>query len=92
MQSKRYPRGGDKSAGKELAVREAKAQGYAREKDRRHATHVGVGLNVASVKRRLKQPVKRSKRDIAWALKIAGIGEGPRDLSENAREYLYSDK
>ena len=90
MQSKRYPRGGDKSADKELAVREAKAQGYAREKDRRHATH--VGLNVASVKRRLKQPVKRSNRDIAWALKIAGIGEGPRDLSENAREYLYSEK
>jgi hypothetical protein len=39
-----------------------------------------------------KKPVKRSKPDIAWALEIVGIGDGPADLSERAREYLYNHK
>jgi hypothetical protein len=51
-----------------------------------------VPLRVAAVKRRLKKPVKRSKREIAWALEIAGIGEGPSDLSQGSREYLSGDK
>jgi hypothetical protein len=55
-------------------------------------TPTKIALKIASVKRRLKKPIKRSKQEIAWALEIAGIGEGPADLSENAREYLYSDK
>lgn len=90
MSSKRYPSAGQDSTDKGPVVREAKAQAYAREKDRRNITQ--VTLSIASVKRKLKKPVKRSDQDIAWALEIAGIGEGPRDLSKNAREYLYSDK
>ncbi len=90
MASKRYPRGGEGPADKEPVVREAKAKAYAREKDQRNGPQ--VALNIAIVKRRVKKPVKRSNRDITWALKIAGIGEGPEDLSENTREYLYSDK
>jgi len=66
-------------------AKEAKARVYARERYKRNTAIVGV-------KRRLKKPIKRSKREIAWALEIAGIGDGPADLSASAREYLYSDK
>jgi hypothetical protein len=90
MPSKRYLDSGEESTGKEPMVKEAKGQAYAREKDRRNTTQ--VALSIAGVKRRLKKPVKRSNRDIAWALEIAGIGYGPEDLSRNMREYLYSDK
>jgi hypothetical protein len=90
MSSKRYPRGGEGSANKEPVVREARAQAYAREKDRK--TTGDMALSITSVKRRLKKPLKRRKRDIAWALEIAGIGEGPEDLSEKTRQYLYSDR
>mgnify|MGYP001592476165 CR=1 FL=1 len=90
MSSKRYPRSSEESADKEPMAREAKAQAYGREKDRRRIAQVAV--NIAAVKRRLTKPVKRSNRDVAWALKIAGIGEGPAALSENMREYLYRDK
>jgi hypothetical protein len=51
-----------------------------------------LGLSVAAVKRRFKKPVKRTESEIAWALEIAGIGEGPRDLSKKTREYLSGDK
>jgi hypothetical protein len=88
MSSKRYPHDGE-PADKQPAVREAKARPYSYGKDRRSAQ---VALSLATVKRRLKKAVKRSKREIAWALEIAGIGEGPADLSEKTREYLYSDK
>jgi len=90
MSSKRYPRAAQDSTDNEPVVREAKAQPYARERKRRNATQ--VTLSIASVRRRLKKPVKRSNRDIAWALEIAGIGDGPKDLSEHTRKYLYSDK
>jgi len=90
MSSKRYPRAGQDSTDKEPVVREAKARAYAREKDRKSTAQ--VALTIAAVKRRLKKPVKRSKREIAWALEIAGIGEGPADLSEKTREYLYRDQ
>ncbi len=79
----------DESPYKQSAVREAKAHPYAREKDRRSTQ---IALSVATVKRRLKKPVKRSKKEIAFALDIAGIGEGPADLSEKTREYLNSDR
>jgi hypothetical protein len=85
MSRKRYPRVSDESVAKEPMVKEAKARVYARESYKRNTA-------IVSVKRRLKKPIKRSKREIAWALEIAGIGEGPADLSENAREYLYNDK
>ena len=47
---------------------------------------------MAAVKKRLKHPPKRSKAEIAWALEITGIGEGPADLSQRVREYRYGDK
>ena len=90
MKSGKYLPSGKKPTNKEPMVREAKARTYGHQKTQKSSTW--AGLNIASVKRRLKKPVKRSSRDIAWALKIAGIGEGPPDLSENTREYLYSDK
>ncbi len=90
MSRERYPRVNDESAAKEPMVKEAKARVYAREKDKRNTAK--VTLTIASVKRRLKEPIKRSKREIAWALEIAGIGDGPADLSASALEYLYSDK
>jgi hypothetical protein len=90
MPSKKYSQGSDKSIAKAPFVREAKAQPYGREKKQKHGSQ--LALTVAAVKRRLKRPVKRSKREIAWALEIAGIGEGPADLSEKMRDYLYSDR
>ena len=80
----------EKSVGEKLIVKEAKTQAYTREKGRKSIAP--VASKIASVKERLKKPAERSNRDIAWALKIAGIGEGPEDLSENTREYLHGHK
>jgi hypothetical protein len=89
MPSKRYPSTTKEASVKESTVKETKAQPYGRQQEREQ----GAGAaSVASVKRRLKKTVKRSKRDIAWALDIVGIGEGPADLSQRAREYLYGNK
>ena len=82
MPNRKYPVGHDKKS----VVKEAKAQPYARD------NAVRVALSIASVKRKLKKPFRRSSKDIAWALEVAGIGEGPEDLSERARDYLYDDK
>lgn len=71
----------DRSAGKP-AVSETKAQPYGRQRG------IRVAANIAIVKRRLKKLVKRSKREIEWALGMVGIGAGPVDLSERAREHL----
>jgi hypothetical protein len=90
MSSRKYPRATQDSTDKEPVVREAKARAYAREKDKKSIARLVLGI--AAVKRCLKKPVKRSKREIAWALDIVGIGEGPADLSEKTREYLYSDR
>lgn len=86
MPSKKYPL---RNAMAPL-VREAKGQPYGREKNQMYGSQ--VALSIAAVKRRLKKPVKRSQKEIAWALEIAGIGEGPADLSEKMRDYLHSDK
>ena len=87
MPSKKYTAVSDEHPAKRSMVSEATARTYAREKKPLSS----VASNIASVKRRLKKPVKRSKREIAWALEIAGIGEGPADLSEKTRAYLHSD-
>lgn len=89
MANKRYPLGREKSD-KEPVVREAKARAYTREKGKKSTAR--VALTIAAVKRRLKKPVRRSKKEIAWALEIEGIGEGPADLSEKTRDYLYSGR
>lgn len=82
MARKRYPAN--------PTVNETKPHPYGREKGRGKSMRVAVSLSI--VKRRLKKPVKRTSRDIAWALDIVGIGDGPADLSQRAREYLYGDK
>jgi len=71
-------------------VKESSSGRYARQVSRKSSPRIGISL--AEAKRRLKTPVKRSKRDIEWALGIVGIGEGPEDLSENMRAYLQREK
>jgi hypothetical protein len=88
--SKRYSKIADERSSVGPAVNEAKPQPYGREKQR--GQEISAAASIAIVKRRLKKPVKRTRRDIAWALDIVGIGEGPADLSQRAREYLYGDK
>jgi len=53
---------------------------------------LSLGISLAQAKKRLSKPVKRSAKEIRWAMGIAGIGEGPKDLSENMRAYLRRDK
>ena len=90
MPSKKYPPAKRESSAKAALVSEAKAHPYDRGQNRRPGSQLAV--SIAAVKRRLKKPVQRSKGEIAWALEIAGIGEGPRDLSEKTRQYLSGDK
>ncbi|BCV20246.1 hypothetical protein [Moorella sp. Hama-1] len=44
------------------------------------------------LRKELSQPVDRSAEDIEQALKIIGMGEGPRDMAKNFRRYLYEGK
>lgn len=91
MKSKKYA--SHKSALSEKApmVKEESSGRYARQITRTKSS-VRIGISLAEAKRRLKRPVKRSEKDIEWALGIAGIGEGPADLSENMRAYLRREK
>jgi hypothetical protein len=45
-----------------------------------------------ALKEELSKPVERTPEDVAKALSIVGIGEGPRDLSRNFRKYLRGEK
>lgn len=89
MPSKKYSRS-HKSVAKPPLVNDAKAEPYGREKGQRHGAR--VGLSLVALKKQITKPVKRTKREIAWALEIAGIGAGPADLSEKSREYLRSER
>lgn len=71
-------------------VKEGSSSGYARQKHRKPSLRIGITL--AEAKKRVARPVRRSKKDIEWALGIGGIGEGPEDLSENMRAYLWREK
>jgi hypothetical protein len=53
-----------------------------------HKAGLSPGMSLAQAKKRLSKPVKRSAKEIRWAMDIAGIGEGPKDLSENMRAYV----
>jgi len=90
MNSKRYPKISEEPAAGRSLVNEARPKVYGRQSERRKTT--GFASSMAAVKKRLKNPPKRSKTEIAWALKIAGIGEGPADLSENKGDYLYGGR
>jgi len=63
---------------------------YGRQKARK--AELSPGTSLAQAKKRLSKPVKRSAKEIRWALGIVGIGEGPKDLSENMQAYLRRDK
>lgn len=65
MPSKKYPPASDASTAKEPAVREAKAQPYRREKDRRDGTQ--VASSIASVKRERKSVARVLKPEPSGA-------------------------
>jgi len=90
MTSKRYPKISEEPSAERSMVNEARPEIYGRQSERRKATR--FASSIAAVKRRIKNPVKRSRAEIAWALEIAGIGEGPADLSANKGDYLYGGR
>jgi len=53
---------------------------------------LSVGISLTQAKKRLSKPPERTTKEIRWALGIVGIGEGPKDLSENMRVYLRREK
>lgn len=71
--SKRYSRIADDKSAARPAVNEANAQPYSHKKERGQG--IRAAASIATVKRRLRKPVKRTRRDIAWALDIVGIGD-----------------
>jgi hypothetical protein len=89
MKAKKYLTQGKLSEKTEPRVKEEGVR-YGRELS--HKARLGPGMSLAQAKKRLSKPVKRSAKEIRWALGIAGIGEGPKDLSENMRAYLRRDK
>ena len=90
MASKRYPKLAQNAVLTQPLIRESKAEAYGREKGEKEIRPSAI--SISSLKRKWKRPAKRNRREIAWALEIAGIGEGPQDLSRNMREYLASNK
>lgn len=90
MKRTKYSSPAKVSGKKETMVRERDSSRYARQKSRKSLPRIGISL--AEAKKRLSRPVKRSEKDIEWALGIVGIGEGPADLSENMRVYLLHEK
>lgn len=89
MKTKKYLSRKELSEGNEPRVKE-KGGPYARQMSYKATLNIGISLTQA--KKRLSKPVKRSAKDIRWALGIVGIGEGPKDLSENMRAYLRREK
>jgi hypothetical protein len=90
MKRKKYSSHKSSSGKKEPMVQEGSSGRYARQIPRKSSVRIGISL--AEAKKRLRTPVKRSEKDIEWALGIVGIGEGPPDLSENMRAYLRREK
>ena len=90
MKSKGYPSRKPRSKIEESMVKEGDSSVYARQKPRKPSLRIGITL--AEAKKRVARPLKRSEKDIKWALGIVGIGEGPEDLSENMRAYLRREK
>ena len=86
MKGKKYSSREKASGRQEPTVKERGSGQYARQKSRKSSPGIGISLTEAS--RKIRRPVTRSEKDIEWALGIAGIGEGPEDLSQNMRVYL----
>ena len=90
MKTKKTSSGKNVGREKEPMVQEASSR-YRRQVARKSTT-LRMGISLAAAKKRLRKPASRSKKDIHWALGIAGIGEGPEDLSANMRAYLWHEK
>jgi hypothetical protein len=82
MRAKKYVSGKGVSKRDEHLIKEDGGR-YARQMS--HKAPLSVGFNLAQAKKRLSKPAKRTAKEIRWALEIVGIGEGPKDLSENMR-------
>jgi hypothetical protein len=89
MKAKKYVPGKGASKRTEHLIKENGGR-YARQIPYRAPRSVGISL--AQAKKRLSKPVKRTAKEIRWALGIVGIGKGPKDLSENMRAYLRREK
>ena len=89
MKAKKYVSGKEVSKRNEHIIKEDGGR-YARQMSYKSPPSVGISLTQA--KKRLSKPVNRTAKEIRWALEIVGIGEGPKDLSENMRVYLRRDK
>lgn len=55
------------------------------------ARRPAFGLTIEEVKARGEGPVKRSPETIARFRRMMGSFDGPADLSERMRDYLYGD-
>jgi len=86
MKSRKYSSSNRILGKKEPMVKERNSGRYARRKSRRLLPRIGI--SITELRKRLSRPVRRTEKDINWAMGIAGIGEGPEDLSENMRAYL----
>ncbi len=89
MKMKSYPSQSDRKQKNEPGVGEEGAK-YGRGILRKSEPTIGV--SVAAARKRLRKPMKRSAKEFRWALGIAGIGDGPKDLSANMRAYLRREK
>lgn len=89
MKAKKYSSGKEVSKKNEHLIKEDGSR-YARQMSYKSA--LSLGINLTQAKKRLSKPAKRTVKEIRWALGIVGIGEGPKDLSENMRAYLRREK
>ena len=89
MKAKKYHTQGKLSEKTDPRVKE---EGVRYGRQRSQKAGISLGMSLAQAKKRLNKPMKRSAKEIRWAMGIAGIGAGPRDLSENMRAYLRRDK
>lgn len=50
-----------------------------------------TGITIEEAKARLQEPVERGQRELEQLRAIIGMFDGPVDLSERMRDYLYGD-
>lgn len=57
-----------------------------------HSRHPWFAMTVEEARERLKLPADRGPEEMAQLHRIFGRFEGPPDLSERMRDYLYGDR
>jgi hypothetical protein len=55
-------------------------------------SHPRWGLTVEEARARLGTPIQRSEHTVNQLRAFLGCLEGPEDLSENVRDYLYGER